>query len=345
MTKFYATICTALILLLANTVLAQNFEQAGDYLSYINKQQENVMKKYLSYNSAIAHGKKAKKVENLRSKLLDEVQEARMNINSLPSFKGDKAFRDSAVSFMKMYYSVLNEDYSKILNMEEIAEQSYDLMEAYLKAQELAGDKLQAANEAVRAAQKKFAEQNNIILQEGKSDISSMMQQVGEVNEHYNTIYLIFFKSYKQEVYMLDAIEKKNVIAIEQNRTALLQYAKDGLAALEASKGYKGDESIIRNCKQFLTFLVSEAGDKMGPVTNLFMTQERFDKMKKDFEKKSDPTQEDVDNYNKGVKDINAASDNYNNTMKQLYEQRANLLNNWNEAVRNFMDNHMPTYS
>jgi hypothetical protein len=341
--KLFITICAAL-LLYAGTVSAQNFEVAGDYLEYINKQQENVMKKYLSYNSAIAHGKKAKKVESLRSKLLDEVQESRMNINGLPSFKGDKEFRDSAVSFMKLYYNVLNEDYSKIVNMEEIAEQSYDLMEAYLKAQELVGEKLNVANEAVRAAQKKFAEKNNIILQEGKSDVGDMMRQVAEVNQHYNTIYLLFFKSHKQEAYMLEAIEKKNITAIEQNRSALLQYAQAGLTALDTCKAFKGDKSIINTCRQLLEFHAKEAKDKMSTVTEFFMTQERFEKMKTDFQKKSNPTQEDVDTYNKGVKDINSASNNFNSTMQQLYETRANLLNNWNEAVKNFMDSHMPTY-
>ena len=48
-------------------------------------------KKYMAYTSASAHGKREKKVQSLRSKLMDEIQEARMNIGSLPSFKGDKS--------------------------------------------------------------------------------------------------------------------------------------------------------------------------------------------------------------------------------------------------------------
>lgn len=127
------------IFFLEMTTIAQNYENAGEYMTAIDKQSENITKKFLSYASASAHGKKARKVENLRMKLLDEVQEARMNISGLPSFKGDKAYRDTSVSFMKLYFNVLNEDYSKIINMEDVAEQSYDAMEAYLLAQELVG--------------------------------------------------------------------------------------------------------------------------------------------------------------------------------------------------------------
>jgi hypothetical protein len=126
---------------------AQNYDNAVEYMNVISKQRENVSKKFMSYASAAAHGKKARKIESLRAKLLDEVQEARMNIASMPSFKGDKSYRDSTVNFIKLYYNVLNEDYSKIVNMEEIAEQSYDAMEAYMMAQELVEKKLEEGNE------------------------------------------------------------------------------------------------------------------------------------------------------------------------------------------------------
>ncbi len=68
----------------------------------------------------------------------------------MPSYKGEKAYRDSAVSFMKLYYNVLNEDYSKIINMEDIAEQSYDDMEAYMMAKEMVDKKLEEANEMMK---------------------------------------------------------------------------------------------------------------------------------------------------------------------------------------------------
>jgi len=44
--------------------------------------------------------------------------------------------------------------------MEDVAEQSYDLMEAYLLAKERAGDKLDEAYKKVANQQKIFAEQN-----------------------------------------------------------------------------------------------------------------------------------------------------------------------------------------
>lgn len=335
-----------LVILLAFTAncVAQDLEKAGDYMSYIGKQQENISKKYLSYTSASAHGKREKKVEALRQKLLNEVEESRMNISGMPSFKTDKSYRDTAVSFMKLYYNVLNDDYSKIINMEEIAEQSYDAMEAYLLAQEKVSDKLNEANEKVRAAEKAFAAKNNITLIDGKSELGNMMEEVHDLNVYHHQVYLIFFRPYKQEMYLMEAAEKGNITGIEQNKNALLKYATEGLEKLNTLKAFKGDNSIALACKAMLNFYVKEVNDKMNTVSEYFLTKERFEKIKKEFEKKGSPSKEEVDAYNKAVNDVNKASQAYNKNNETLFQQRKEALDNWNKAEKVFFDEHTPRY-
>jgi predicted DNA-binding protein len=337
-------IFTAFVFFMPATPKAQDFDSPVGYMDYISKQQVNISKRFLSYNSAASHGKKAKKVDNLRTKLMDEVQDAKMNISGMPSFKGNKAYRDSAVSFMKLYYNVLNEDYGKIINMEEVAEQSYDLMEAYLLAKELVEKKLHDANEQLSKEEAAFAKSNNVNLINSKDELSEMMEQVGEANQYYHTIYLIFFKSYKQEAYLTDAIEKKNINGIEQNKNTLLQYAQDGLKKLEGIKAFKGDNSLVTNCKRLLEFYVKEVNEKIPSVTDYFLKVENFEKLKKEFDKKSSPSKDDVDNFNKGVKEVNNGVNAFNSTMKTQFDIRKDLLNNWNSAVETYFDNTMPVY-
>jgi predicted DNA-binding protein len=337
-------IFTAFVFFMPATSGAQDFETPVGYMDFISKQQINISKRFLSYNSAASHGKRAKKVDNLRTKLMDEVQDAKMNISSMPSFKGSKSYRDSAVSFMKLYYNVLNEDYGKIINMEEVAEQSYDLMEAYLLAKELVEKKLHTANEQLRKEEELFAKNNNVNLINTKDELSEMMEQVGEANQYYHTLYLIFFKSYKQEAYLMEAIEKKNINGIEQNKNTLLQYAQDGLKKLDGVKPFKGDNSLVSNCKRLLEFYVKEVNEKIPAVTDYFLMTESFEKLKKDFDKKSSPSKDDVDNFNKGVKEVNAGVNSFNATMKTQFDIRKELLNNWNDAVEAYFDITMPHY-
>jgi hypothetical protein len=324
-------------------VTAQDYDNPVEYMNAISKQRENVSKKFMAYVSASAHNKKEKKVEALRARLLDEVQEARMNISSLPSFKGEKGYRDSTVNFMKLYYNVLNEDYSKIVNMEEIAEQSYDAMEAYMMAQELVNKKLDEGNDKMRLVTEAFAAKNNITLTKDNSELGEKMKQAHEVNTYHSVLYLIFFKAYKQEGYLMEAVSKNNITGIEQNKNSLLRYAQDGLEKLKAIKPFQGDNSLQDACKTVMNFYVKEV-EKMSTISDYYLIQERFETIKKEFEKKSSPSQAEVDAYNKSVKDINAASDAFNNTSQSLNTERNDVLKEWNKTVDAFFDEHIPSY-
>src|SRR5829696_5560842 len=100
MTKFYSII-VLLVLFFCGKTQAQDFTDPGAYMSFISQQHQTIAKRFLAYNSASSHKKKAKNVEVLKSKLLDEINESKMNIGGMPAFEKDKSYRDSAVSFMK----------------------------------------------------------------------------------------------------------------------------------------------------------------------------------------------------------------------------------------------------
>lgn len=336
------TIVTVLFLG-CTSAFSQNFDNPVEYMDFIGKQQENISKKYMSYTSASAHGKRAKKVESLRNKLLNEVQEARMNISGMPSCKGDKEYRDTAVNFMKLYYNVLNDDYAKVIDLEEIAEQSYDDMEAYLMAQEKIDEKLEEGNKRFSDAAAKFATSNNIRLIKDESELGSMLKQVAAMHNYYHDVYLIFFRPYKQETYLSEAIAKGNITAIEQNKNSLLKYAQEGLEKLNGMKGFQGDNSVVLACKGILNFYVKEA-EKIDKVSEYFLTKERFEATKKEFDKKGNSSKAEVDAYNKAVNDINSASEAYNNNNQYLNQSRKEYLDAWNRAVTDFFDTHTPRY-
>jgi hypothetical protein len=263
----------------------------------------------------------------------------------MPPYKGDRTLKDTTVAYLKMLNSVFNEDYGKIVNMEEIAEQSYDLMEAYMLAQEKANEKLEQASERQSEMQRKFAAKHNITLLEGSdTEAEAKMKVAGKVMKHYNDVYLIFFKANKQEAYLMEAINKKNVNSIEQNINSLQNFAEQGLEKLKDLKGYNNDGSLIVACRNMLNFYKEEA-KKGASLTDFFLKEESFTKLKKQFDSKpgSKRTQQDVDQFNKGVNDINAASDKFNATNKELNKERNANLNGWNNAVKKYLDVHVPT--
>jgi hypothetical protein len=333
-----------LLLTLAGKSFAQDFDTPGAYMSFINKQHENISKKFMAYASASAHGKKARKVENIRQKLLNEVQEARMNISGMPSFKGDKSYRDSSVSFMKLYFNILNDDYNKVLNLEEIAQNSYDEMEAMLMVKEGIDQKLEEGNKKSKAAEAAFAKANNINLVEGEaSELGEKLKKVHELNKYYNEVYLVFFKPYVQEATLLEAVGKGNITGMEQTKNTIKKYSEEGLEKLKTIKSFEGDNSVTAACKSLLQFYIKET-NAIGTMSDFLLAKENFEKIKKDFDKKSKPSKEDIDAYNAAVNDMNKKMQQYNQVNADMNRQRKESLDNWNKTVNQFFDEHTPRY-
>jgi hypothetical protein len=345
MSKFLVRICLATFLTCTALLsFAQDFSTAGGYLDHFNKTTEVMNQTYMNYLSAVSHGKRAKKVEKLRIKTLDAILTAKGEILGAPAFKGDRTYKEAMAEYIKLCYAVFNEDYRKIVDMEEIAEQSYDGMEAYLLAQKKAGEKLEEAGDKRKKAFAEFATKNNITIVNQKDDLDMKMEKAGKVNDYYDKVYLIFFKSYRQDLYLTDAMNKSDLSAMEQSRNALETYATEGLQQLETVGSFESDARIMVACKQALQFYKQLASKKMEPVSNFIMANENFEKLKKTFEKmpSSKRTQADVDNYNKAVNDINKGSAAYNKTNNEINKERNEMLKSWNEAVKDFMDDQMP---
>lgn len=322
---------------------AQSFGDAGQYIDYISKANEKLSAIYLSYTSAVAHNKSARKQEKRRQDVVNAIIDTRSSIQGMPPWKGDRSYKDTTVVYLKLLGIVFNEDYAKIVNMEEIAEQSYDGMEAYLMAQEKADEKLEAARKRQNEMTKIFAAKYNVHLIEGESETGQKSKIASELNKHYNEVYLIFFKPYRQEMYLLDALEKGNVIAIEQDINSLEKFANEGIEKLKDLKGYNNDPTLISACREAMNFYQDEA-KRSKALTDFFLKKENFEKIKKSFESKrnSERTQKEIDQYNNGVNDINAALKDYNNLNQQLNKERTNMLNNWNKKSSRYMDDYMP---
>jgi hypothetical protein len=322
----------------------QSPQTANEYMSYLGDRESELSKKYLSYMSEAAHGNRARKLEKRRQDLLTGIRQSLSDANKLKPFNGDASLRDAFKQYWDVLFKVFNEDYDKIVNMEEIAEQSYDNMEAYLLAQEKAGDVLSTAYSRIDPVLHAFAAKNNVRIIENETKLSKKLREVGQANGYYHQLYLIFFKGVKQDLYVTDAFNKKDLNSLEQNRATLLKFAAEGLKRLDTCKAYKGDNSVVSACRKVLEFHKKEA-EKDIPVQADFLLKNReFEKMKKSFDAKAanKRTQEDVDRYNKAVNDINTSLGAANKTLTDMNKEREKVLNNWDAASKKFMESHVP---
>jgi hypothetical protein len=324
---------------------AQNLTVATEYLGYVGEQCKLISNDMMAYSSATSHNKSARKVEKKRLELMQTIKQAVTNMRKLRPFNGDPALRDSALAYFQITSALLNEDYAKIVNMEEIAEQSYDAMEAFMLAKEKANERADKAYLIFDKEFEAFAAKNKIRLIESSSKLSKKMEEASAVYKYYNRIYLIFFKSYKDEVYWMDALKKGDINAMEQTKNALLASSTDGLKKMSPISTYNGDKTLKVACERLLEFYKYEA-TKSAELSDFFLKNDNFEKSKKALEskKQADRTQQDVDAFNKLVADFNAAVTKYNQVNTELNKKRSDALDAWNKAADNFLDNHMPTH-
>jgi len=330
-----------IVLLLAALLTGINSfgQNAVQYMDKIGKEFNKINEETWDYTRAVAHNKKAKQIEGRRRDMLNANRNALARIRNMPPFEGDASYRDSTAKYLEMSYAVLNNDYSKIVDMEEIAEQSYDAMEAYMAAQEKANEKLEAALDVASNAQKDFASKNNIQLLENESKTNDKLEKASEVFKFYNQVYLVFFKPYKQEAYLIDAQNKSDINAMKQNQEALSKLAKEAKEKLKTIEPYKGNTTLKSACNQMMDFYIFEADKKLSPLIDFYLKKEKFDKLKTAMDKKGkNPTQAEADEFNKAADEYNKAVNEFNSINQELNQKRSAALESWNNAVSKYLD-------
>lgn len=341
--KLPVVLLLAVMLLGAGTprAAAQN---AAEYMEKLTVQLNNFSTDLFAYMSSVAHDRNARKIENKRKELIKTCLTGKKNAEKMQPFEGDAGLRDSVASFFNITHMVLNEDFSKIVDMEEVAEQSYDLMEAYLLAQHKASERLKQISEMTVIEQERFAERHNIKLITKPDEKSKKLAKAEKVFANYNQYFLTFFKPFKQEAYMIDALNRGDLNALRQNMDALSAAADEGMAKLDTIKAFQNDQSVAQACKEMMKFYKEEATDKGKSFITFMVQQDNFKKAKETFEAIPEPKrkQEDVDKYNAAGTEYNKALAEYNKNNDYLNKKRTQLLERWNKAGPDFLNRHVP---
>jgi hypothetical protein len=336
-------IITITLLLFTISLSAQSFDTAVDYLEFVGEQQEGITKKMWKYTKAIAHSKSDRNVENKRKSLLKTIDRAIEKIKKAPGYDG-KEFKSQLLERLQFNKNLLNNEYAKIIDMKAVAEQSYDAMEAYMLAQELADKKMEEIQAEYEINYYAFANKHNINIVESETDLGKKMTISNEVFAYYKKMYLIYFKVYINEVYLMDALNSSDVNAIQQNANALSESAKEGLDILKTETHYKNDKSVANATKKAFEFFIDESDNKIKVLTDFLVLKADFEDTQATLEKtpQRKRTKEQINGYNALVNKFNKGVKNYNKINAELNKRRQIAINTLNTSNQNFLSKHIP---
>ena len=125
--KKIQTLIPAVFFFITAIASSQEFKTPVDYLNAIGKEQNAISKNMWKYTKSVAHSKSARKIDATRTSLIKSIQTAKTKIAGLKNgYNGDIEYRDLVVSYLTNSEYILKEDFGKLIDLQEVSEQSYD---------------------------------------------------------------------------------------------------------------------------------------------------------------------------------------------------------------------------
>lgn len=324
---------------------AQDFKTPVDYLNFIGKETDAISRNTWNYTKAVAHSKSARRIDATRKALIKSIQNATKKITALKEgYKGDTEYRDQLLSYLAISEKYINDDYGKIIDMQEVADQSYDFMEAYIMARDLVNEKINEEVEKLNTNQKLFGKKYNIQITEDNSALGKKMKLSNAVFKYHTEMYLIFFKVNVTDINLMKSIEKKDLNAIQQNASSLELYTNEGLEKLKGITPFDKDASLIASTKKALELYKKEALELTPKVISFLMLNQQAEDTKESLEKKPEKnrTKQEIDNFNNLIKEVNQEAEAYNKLNAKFYQDKVAVNTNWEQTGEQFISKHVP---
>jgi hypothetical protein len=326
------------------STIPKSYDNPVDYLDAVFKLTGDIRQDMWDYVRTSVHVKDIREVNNSRLKVVETIEKAISQVEQIEPYDGDFILKSAVLEYLYLQVTVLKEDYGKIIDMKEIAQNSYDIMEAYLLAQRTAGQKLEESGIELEEKQRVFASNYNVTLMEKEDEISKKLKTAAEVSDYFDQVFLIFFKSSNQEWHLIEAIQDEDFSRVEQLREALISYTEEGLAKLDTLEPFKGDDSVLIACRQALEFFNKEAKESIPVFQNFMEKQSHYQQLLKAFEAKDDSekTQEDVNILNAKVDELNKLVPEYELMIEKMNEEKGRVIGGWNQVSEAFNQRHIP---
>lgn len=334
---------TVALITMSGSSFAQSSQEALEYMNSISEAIDEMKGETWSYLKAATKGRSARTMDRKRRNLIEELGNVIAEVRQIGPYHGDDTYISKVQDYLNLTSIVMREDFAEIMNMEEIAEQSYDNMEAYLLAKDIANAKVDSAFEIYHDAHEAFAAANNITLVEAElSSRDLKMRAAGNALKYYNRLFLLQFKSSIQENYVTDAMNRNDLAGVEQSINALKSTAEEGLLALDTVSKYEGDPGLILALRRVLNFYIQEADNELAKSVDFLVMKENFERLAANIQSKSqrDLTKEEIDEYNEAVEEYNSMVPEFNENNETLQEKREEMNEVWNDAVEEFFDEH-----
>ena len=314
---------------------ARSQQEALDYLKEISGEYEQVVRSQWQYARSVVEGND---YQREKDRLLKSINEAEDRIRAIRPYRDERAIKDSLLLFLSLNREMIREDYTRLADLQSLEDQSFEELDEFLFEQENAYKRLGSLATSLRAEEDRFAKKYGIKLINRDDRFARRLLELNDLFSYYNTIYLSFYKAYSQELVVFRTIEERDPERIRPELKLLGDYAGQGLRSVRKEGGYKGNRKLYEAALESLEFYKREAEQDLTIVAEYYEQLKKLETLKEARKEGARNAEE----YNRTVREINAAAGNLNAVNEKLNKERAQVLYQWNEVSSEFLAIQLP---
>ncbi|MDB5234108.1 MAG: hypothetical protein JWR44_1101 [Hymenobacter sp.] len=297
---------------------AQTFADPASYNNAIVNEQLDLLKKNLRYISKAAHSENDRKIESRRLEVVEQNKVAVAKLQHMAAYKGNTDLRASALNAFKTMLEVYTADYKQVNVLATTRTQSFEAMERYFAAQEVAEQKLAVVGDSLNASQRRFAKQFGMSIEPNRetTKLDEYTRQVTAVNRYQHQVFLPYFRVQKATAKLSDALNTQDAAAFEAARVTLAAEAEKSAAELSSVPAFRGKDVAYRNAAR--------------DFANLYvvMCAQQFVKISELLKQKDHLTKVDAQTINTNINAFNVQNQKFNEA--------------YNRTAAAFMDTYVP---
>lgn len=302
---------TLLLLYLSFFGMAQQKNHpAVTYNNVIVNEHQLLMALVTDYLMYTVQSNDAQGIEQKRIQVIKQVDIAIEKIKSLTPFEEDTHMRDEALAVLMMYKEAYTQDFTTINTLKAESQKSYEAMRQYLKAEELAENKLNRTLLRFQKAQLAFAEKYELTISMENDELP--MDIIFQVYKYNREVFLLYFKVFMQNDACLKALYTYDGKKLEQERLKLLQDTEEVITALESMEAYQQDNDYKESALAYVEFHQTFAQEGMVKLVAFFNQKERS-------KAETDQANALLDTYNVALEEVNDAFHEANIRLFQKY--------------------------
>lgn len=239
-----------------------------DYNDVIVGEHRVLLSLVTDYLVQTVHSEDFAEIERKRKQVIDQVESAITKVQSLGDFEGDTKMRDEALAVLRMYKEAYTQDFNTINTLRAESQKSYEAMTQYLRAEELAEEKLNNTLKRFNKAQEEFADRHNLIIDMGGK--KHPMDIIFQVYKYNREVFLQYFKVFIQNESCLNALYEQDAEKLDRERKKLILYAQDAHASLKSTETLKQDGNYKQSAMAYISFHIKFAQGGMLDLVKYF---------------------------------------------------------------------------